>query len=93
MVEVTGYSGNERRSETWCVFAGEGGERIPSIVPAIAADMLLRGEIRGNGIVPLPDWIARERLVAELSSRGINVAVRSEDGEWHAFDDAAALTR
>jgi len=89
MVEVIGYAGNERRSETWCVFAGEGGERIPSIVPAIAADMVLRGEIRGNGIVPLPDWITRDRLVAELAARGIRVAIRSEDGDWHAFDDAA----
>ncbi len=26
MVEVTGDSGNEPRSETWCVFAGEGGK-------------------------------------------------------------------
>jgi len=28
MVEVTGYSGNERRSESWSVFAGKGGEPL-----------------------------------------------------------------
>ncbi len=93
MIEVTGYSGNERRSETWCVFAGEGGERIPAMLPAIAADMVLRGEITGNGIVPLPDWITRDRLVAELATRGIRIVVRSEGGESHAFDDGAVLTK
>jgi hypothetical protein len=54
MVEVAGFSGNERRRETWCVFAGVGGERIPAMVPAISAKMVLRGEITGDGIVPLP---------------------------------------
>src|SRR6266576_3942085 len=93
MVEISGYSGNERLSETWCVSAGEGGERIPAVLTAIAADMVLRGEITGNGIVPLPDWITRDRLVAELAAWKIRVAVRSEGGEWRAFDDGAAFTK
>ena len=93
MVEISGYSGNERLSETWCVSAGEGGERIPAVLTAIAADMVLRGEITGNGIVPLPDWITRDRLVAELAARKIRVAVRSEGREWRAFDDGAAFTK
>jgi Saccharopine dehydrogenase NADP binding domain len=82
MVEVAGYAGKERRSETWCVFAGEGGERIPSMLPAIAADMILRKEIAGTGIVPPTDWIARDQLVEKLAARGIRVAVRSGGGEW-----------
>src|SRR5437879_13713276 len=57
MVEVTGDSGNERRSETWCVFAGEGGHCSPAVLPALVADMDLRGEITTNGIVPMPDCI------------------------------------
>jgi hypothetical protein len=81
LVEVSGYSGNEHRSETWCVFAAEGGERIPAVLPAIAADMVLREEITGNGIVPLPDWIARDRLVAELAASKIKVLVHSKVGE------------
>ena len=93
MVEISGYSGNERLSETWCVSAGEGGERIPAVLTAIAADMVLRGEITGNGIVPLPDWITRDRLVAELAAWKIRVAVRSEGREWRAFDDGAAFTK
>ena len=85
MVEVSGYSGDQQRGETWCVFAGEGGERIPAILPAIAADMVLRKEIVANGIVPLPDWITRDRLVAELAARGISV-VRSKGAEPYTLD-------
>ena len=87
MVEVTGYSEHERSSETWCVLADQGGERIPAIVPAIAAQMVLHKEIAGNGIVPLPDWITRDRLAAELSARGIRIVVRAEGGEWRNLDD------
>jgi NAD dependent epimerase/dehydratase family len=89
MVEVTGYAGEEGRSETWCVLAGHGGERIPSIIAAIAADMVLRKEITGNGIVPLPDWITRDRLISELATRGIRTAVGSGDGEWRDVGDTA----
>ena len=85
MVEVAGYAGEEHRSETWCVFAVDGGERIPSILPAIAADMILRKEISGTGIVPPTDWIARDQLVDKLAARGIRVAVRSHGGEWRSI--------
>ena len=85
MVEVAGYAGEEHRSETWCVFAVDGGERIPSILPAIAADMILRKEISGTGIVPPTDWIARDQLFDKLAARGIRVAVRSDGGEWRAI--------
>jgi hypothetical protein len=43
--------------------------------------MVLREEITGNGIVPLPDWIARDRLVAELAASKIKVLVHSKVGE------------
>ncbi len=89
MVEVTGYAGEEHRSETWCVFAGDGAERIPSMLAAIAADMVLRREITGSGIVPLPDWITRDQLVGELAARGIRIAVRSGREEWRAVGDTA----
>jgi saccharopine dehydrogenase-like NADP-dependent oxidoreductase len=82
MVKVDGSAGDEHRSETWCVFAAAGGERIPSALPAIAADMILRKEIAGTGIVPPTDWIARDQLFDKLAARGIRAAVRSEGGEW-----------
>jgi hypothetical protein len=53
-----------------CVLPGEGDERVPAMLPAIAADLVVRGKITGNGIVPLPDWITRDRLAAELAARG-----------------------
>lgn len=84
IVEITGYAGEECRSETWCVFADRNGERIPSIPAAIAADMVLRRAIPGGGIAPLPDWITRDQLLSELVARDIRVAVRSTAGEWRA---------
>jgi hypothetical protein len=84
MVKVDGSAGEEHRSEIWCVFAAAGGERIPSALPAIAADMILRKEIAGTGIVPPTDWIARDQLFDKLAARGIGAAVRSEGGEWRA---------
>ena len=89
MVEVAGYAGDERRSEAWCVLAGQGGERIPSMVAAIAAGMVLRKEITGGGIVPLPDWITRDRLIKELAARGIRTAVGSAGGGWKDVGDTA----
>jgi Saccharopine dehydrogenase NADP binding domain len=88
MVEVSGFAGQESRSETWCVFSASGGERIPSIPAAIAANMILRAAIKGAGIVPPPDWITRDQLVAELATRDIRVAVRSGTGQWRAVSDA-----
>jgi hypothetical protein len=89
LVEVTGYAGEERRSETWCVLAGHGGERIPSMIAAIAADMVLRKEITGSGIVPLPDWITRDRLIGELAARGIRTAISIGGGEWRDVGETA----
>jgi saccharopine dehydrogenase-like NADP-dependent oxidoreductase len=86
IVKITGYAGEERRTETWCVFSGKGAERIPSIPAAIAANMVLRGTIRGTGIVPPPDWITQDQLVAELAARDIRVAVRSGDREWRVVN-------
>jgi Saccharopine dehydrogenase NADP binding domain len=88
MVEVTGYSDSERLSETWCVLADQGGERIPAMIPAIAAEMVLHEETAGNGIVPLPDWITRDRLIGELAARGVKVVVCSEGAEWRTLEDS-----
>jgi hypothetical protein len=54
---------------------------------AMAADFVLRKEITGTGIVPLPDWITRDKLVTALAARDIRVAVRSGTGEWRAVGD------
>jgi hypothetical protein len=82
VVEVSGYSGEEPRSESWCVFAEEGGEHIPSIPAAIAARMILKGQMRAQGLASLADWIAPEELFKELGVRGIRVSTRTSSGEW-----------
>lgn len=87
MVEITGYAGEERRSESWCVFSSNAGERIPSIPAAIAANMILRKAMTGAGIVSLPDWITRDQLTAELAAEDIRIAVRSGAGEWRVVSD------
>ena len=88
IVEITGYAGEELRSQTWCVSSHDRGERIPSIPAAVAAKMILQGTMRGTGIVPLPDWIAQDQLIAELAITGIRVAVRSGSGEWRVAGDS-----
>lgn len=82
MVEVSGFASNEPQTEDCCVYALHGGERIPSVIPALAASMLLRGEIKGRGLIALPDWINRDQLIFELSRRGIQMAVRSQSADW-----------
>jgi len=94
VVEISGYAGEERRTESWCVFAAENGERIPSVMAAIAAGMVLGKRIVGGRIAPLPGWITRDQLLRELNARGIRTAVRSGAGEWreivNEIDPAAA---
>jgi saccharopine dehydrogenase-like NADP-dependent oxidoreductase len=39
---------------------------IPAMPPSLATQMILQGEITHRGIVPLPDWLSRERFVAAI---------------------------
>jgi hypothetical protein len=63
MVEVSGQS---HRSMSLSVFAAEHGEVIPALLPSLATKMLLQREITHRGIVSLPDWLPRKRLLEEL---------------------------
>jgi len=82
VVEISGYAGEARRTESWCVFATENGERIPSVMTAIAAEMVLRKAIAGGRTAPLTEWITRDQLLRGLNLRGIRTAVRSGAGQW-----------
>jgi hypothetical protein len=79
-LRVEGRLNGEHRQVEWSIWADQRGERIPAIPAAIAAAMLLADGVPRKGIVS-PDWIDCERLVAELSTRGVNVAVRSNSGD------------
>jgi saccharopine dehydrogenase-like NADP-dependent oxidoreductase len=75
IVEV---SGQNHRSMSLSVLAAEHGEVIPALLPSLAAQMLLRGEITYRGIVPLRDWLPRERLLEELTKRHLKMAFKTE---------------
>ena len=74
MVEVSGQ--NQTQKMSMSVFTADHGEVIPAFLPSLATQMLLRGEITCRGIVPLPDWLPRERFLEELSKRKLGMAVK-----------------
>jgi hypothetical protein len=83
MVEVSSLKHTQRM---WLsVFAPERGEVIPALLPSLATQMLLRGEVTYRGIVPLPDWLPRKRFVEELTKRGLKIASKTE-GAWSDFN-------
>jgi hypothetical protein len=76
-VEVSGCG----RSVSLSVFADEQGEIIPAILPSLATQMILQGEVESRGIVALPDWLPRERFTQELAKRGVRIAEK-KNGAW-----------
>jgi len=63
----SGQNNNADRNMCLSVFANETWEVIPSILPSLATQMILRGEIAYRGIVPLPDWLPHEKILEELN--------------------------
>ena len=84
MVEVSGQNNSADRKMCLSVFANERGEVIPSILPSLATQMILRGEVRYRGIVSLPDWLPREKFLEELTKRQVRMAEKSDEtGTWN----------
>jgi len=87
MVEVTGSNHDALRTHRLSVFADERGEIIPAILPSLAAQMILQGEISYQGIVPLPNWLPRERFTKELAERHLRMAEKRDgDANWVVGD-------
>jgi hypothetical protein len=87
MVQVSGRDHLGAKKHTLSVFAEERGEVIPALLPSIAAQMILNGEVTGQGIIALPNWLSRERLIEELRKRGLQISARAgETGTWTACD-------
>jgi saccharopine dehydrogenase-like NADP-dependent oxidoreductase len=83
VVEVSGQERGKTRTIWLSVFADEHGEVIPAVLPSLATQMILQGEINYRGIVPLSDWLPRERFARELAKRKLSMAVRTADaGTW-----------
>jgi hypothetical protein len=78
MVEVSCQ--NHPQNMCLSVFAPVRGEVIPAVLPSVATQMLLEGEITCRGIVPLPVWLPRARFLQELTKRDIKMASRTEGG-------------
>ncbi len=81
MVEVSSEDNTGGRKTCVSIFAAERGEIIPTILPSLAAQMILEGEIAFRGIVPLAEWLSIERLTEELAKRQVRLAVKTE-GPW-----------
>src|ERR1700689_3269600 len=87
MVEVSGQNNDAARTMYLSVFANQRGEMIPSILPSLATQMILAEEVAYQGIVPLRDWLPRERLLEELKKRQVAMAVKTDEtGTWLVLD-------
>jgi hypothetical protein len=85
MVEVSGRNHGGPQMICLSVFASEHGEVIPAILPSIATQMILRGEMSCRGIVPLAEWLPRARFVEELSKRRVRISEKTADSStWTA---------
>jgi hypothetical protein len=85
MVEVSGRNHTETKMICLSVFASEHGEVIPAILPSIATQMILHGEVACRGIVPLADWLPGERFIEELSKRRVKISEKTADSPtWSA---------
>ena len=83
MVEISGQDLVGARSMCLSVFAEAHGEVIPAILPSLATQMILRGEVTCRGIVPLPDWLPRDRFEQELTKGKVRMAVKTDTaGAW-----------
>ncbi len=73
IVEVVGAKRERAVTRQLAIVAAEKGERIPSVLAAIAVDALLRGELAARGAVPLSSWLGAPQLFDELRSRGLHL--------------------
>jgi len=81
MVEVSGLKNGNSTAVAASIFAAQRGEVIPALLPSIAAQTILQGEIQRAGIIRLSDWLRIDQLAAELAKRNINLAIKSPGSE------------
>jgi hypothetical protein len=88
LVEVTVTKSARTVTRQIALVADEQGERIPSLLAAIAVGALLRGELTARGAVPLSSWIAPQQLFHELRCRGPRLWSKSAlDANWQPVPD------
>lgn len=88
LVEVAGTKNSEAATQQIALVAERHGERIPSLLAAIAVGTLVRGELVARGAVPLSTWITPPRLFDELRRRGLKLWLKpAVDAEWQPLGD------
>lgn len=88
LVEVSGTKRGQEVERQLAVVAVEKGERIPSLLAAIAVGALLRGELTARGAVPLSSWLVPQRLFHELRCRELHLWSRAVgDASWQPMLD------
>jgi hypothetical protein len=80
LVEAGAETSSGMREMKLAVFRETDGHIIPALLPSIAARMILNGEVSHPGIPHLGEWLDFERLLEELSARGVSVAYH--EGHW-----------
>jgi hypothetical protein len=84
LVEVDGTKNGEAATQQIAVVAERHGERIPSVLAAIAVGALSRNELVARGAVPLSTWINKTRFCKELRARGLKLWLKPlVDAAWH----------
>jgi len=93
LVEVTGKRKGEAVTEQIALVAERYGERIPSLLAAIATGALLRGELTARGAVPLSTCLGIEHLFEELHTRGLRFWLRRDHGaNWQPIVETAEIS-
>jgi len=88
MVEVSEGMGSGARQMSLSVYAEEHGEVIPSVLASIAAQKILKAEVRHQGIVPLHGWLSKDEFLAELSKRKIKVGSKEPHSHgWRLYSE------
>ena len=84
--EVSGLRGKIPQTYRLALIAGRDGGLIPAVLAGMAAEELLRGGLKGAGLVPVNKWIDGERLVAGLRGRGLQIWRQPpESARWQLF--------
>jgi hypothetical protein len=92
IVEVAGILNCELTLQQVAVTAAGEGERIPSLLAAIGAAALLRGELTARGALRLSTWLPTTQLFEELHRRGLQVWLKpGVDADWRRRNEMAEM--
>lgn len=89
MVEVFKRQEGSTHRVKFAVYRATDGHIIPALLPTVAAAMIMKKKISFKGVSDLRDWISFEKLLAELSLRGVSLACHT--GVWEKLPGLGPL--